>query len=103
MKFTDGTHLLITFSDSTVTGELFLASADGFDGLLGPYDRLIPLLCISDRYRDMTAGLHVAILNVVEVTPHCHARAAKRRRHRQIPPSEVPAIANGEALSGYAD
>lgn len=80
MQSIDGTRPLITFSGCTVLRELLLASAGGsslilrFDGLLGSYNRLKPLLWVDDGYSHMIGALSVGILSVIQATPDCHTR-----------------------------
>lgn len=109
MKFVDGTHLLVTFRGTSVLAEVFLESADGmsvvirFDGILGPYNRMMPLVWVGDGYRDRKEGIYVGILTLEELRPSSSMGRATIWEHRQISPCEIPAIPDEEALSRNAD
>ena len=109
MRFVDDTHLLVTFRGTSVLAEVLLESADGmslvirFDGILGPYNRMMPLVWVGDGYRDLKEGIYVGILSLVELRPSSSINRATVGKHRQISPSEVLAIAAKEAPSREAD
>lgn len=100
MKFVDGTHLLVTFRGTSVLAEVLLASADGaslvirFDGILGPHNRMMPLVWVGDGYKDMTEGIYVGILSLVELPPSSCCWI-----HRRLSIAETSAeTVNGQAL-----
>lgn len=103
MKFVDNTHLLVTFRGTWALAEVFLGSADGmslvirFDGILGPYNRMMPLVWVGDGYRDLREGIYVGILSLVELRPSSSIDRVSVGKHRQISASEVLAIPDGEA------
>jgi hypothetical protein len=94
VRFIDGTHLLITFRGTSILGEIFLASRDGFslvvrfDGALGPYDQLMPLMWAGDGYKDLLEGVYVGLLKLVELTPGFQSRLTRVWVYRPV--SSVP-------------
>ncbi|MBZ5523947.1 MAG: hypothetical protein LAP21_17055 [Acidobacteriia bacterium] len=67
MTFKTGDRVLISFQGKTVSGEIFMASDSGlsltllFDGNLGVYERLMPVLWIEESYVDLMGALPVTI------------------------------------------
>lgn len=75
MVFKNGERVRITYEDTTIEGEIFLACATGlsitvtFNGRLGNYTGLMPLMWIDDRYVDMVNGRQVNVARVGIVIP----------------------------------
>lgn len=96
MNFVDGTHLLITFRGSSTLGEVLLASRDGstlmlrFEGVLGPYHQLMPLVWVGDGYREIDEGNYVGLLSLVELSPTFQSRKMRVWRHRRVSPKAMP-------------
>lgn len=90
MRFIDGTHLLVTFRGTSVLAEIFLISRDAlsvvirFDGVLGPYHHLMPLMWDGDGYRDILEGIYVGILSLVELSPSRSLEIPRIWTHQQI-------------------
>ena len=90
MRFIDGTHLLITFRGTSILGEVALASRDGlslvvrFEGVLGPYYQVMPLVWVGDGYKDLEEGNYVGLLSLIELSPCFQSSDLRAWLERQV-------------------
>jgi hypothetical protein len=75
MLFNTGDTVRITYDGQTLDGEIFLACSTAlsitvtFNGRLGSYSGLMPLLWLEDRYIDLVSGKPVTISRRGRVLP----------------------------------
>lgn len=82
MVFNTGDQVRITYDGQTLNGEIFLACSTGlsitvtFNGRLGSYSGLMPLLWMDDHYVDLVSGNPVTIARRARVLPWPASTAA---------------------------
>jgi len=75
MIFKTGDPVRITYEGETQDGEIFLACSTGlsitvtFNGRLGTYSGLMPLLWMEDQYIDLVSGKPVTVTRGCRVLP----------------------------------
>jgi hypothetical protein len=75
MLFKTGDPVRINYDGKTIDGEIFLACSTGlsitvtFNGSLGNYTGLMPLMWVEDHYVDLVGGQQVTINRMGRVLP----------------------------------
>jgi hypothetical protein len=75
MVFKVGDRVRITYEENTLDAEIFLACTSGlsitvtFNGRLGNYTGLMPLMWIEDHYVDLVNGRQVKLSRMGRVIP----------------------------------
>jgi hypothetical protein len=75
MLFKSGDRVRITFDGKTAEGEIFLACSSGlsitvsFNGRLGNYTGLMPLMWVEDHFVDLVQGQAVTITRMGRILP----------------------------------